>query len=88
MLFAEKNADLDLAVRGVPANNPGYRAQYVELPAAGDRFLFVFSAAAALQYLAFRMSALKMENLNELGIAEHGVHPDTPKNVSKSITVD
>ena len=22
MLFAEKNADLDLAVRGVPANNP------------------------------------------------------------------
>ena len=88
MLFAEKNADLDLAVRGVPANNPGYRAQYVELPAAGDRFLFVFSAAAALQYLAFRMSDLKMHNLDELGIAEHGVHPDTPKNVSKSITVD
>lgn len=26
--------------------------------------------------------------LDRLGIADHGVHPDVPKNVSKSITVD
>ena len=26
--------------------------------------------------------------LDRLGVADHGVHPDAPKNVSKSITVD
>ncbi len=88
LLFAEKNAELELAVRGVPANNPGYRCHYVELPRSGDRFLFVFAATAALQWLALRMSELKMRYLDELGVAEHGVHPDAPKNVSKSITVD
>jgi hypothetical protein len=31
---------------------------------------------------------LKAEYLEGLGVAEHGVHPDVPKNVSKSITVD
>lgn len=88
MLFAEKHPDLDLAVRGVPYGKDDYRSAYVELPASGDRFLFVFSATVALQYLAFRMSVLKMERLDELGVKDHGVHPDTPKNVSKSITVD
>ncbi len=34
------------------------------------------------------MSVLKMKYLNRLRIPMHGVHPDVPKNVSKSITVD
>ena len=88
VLFAEKHPELDLAVRGVPAGNDRYRPSYVEIPACGDRNLFVFAAAAALQYLAFRMSVLKMEYLDALGVVDHGVHPDAPKNVSKSITVD
>ena len=93
ILIAEKNAELDLAVSGVPAGRKEYRSTYVQLPAVGradkpDRNLFVFSATTALQYLAFRMSVLKMEYLDSLGIADHGVHPDAPKNVSKSITVD
>ncbi|MFH2115769.1 MAG: SIS domain-containing protein [Spirochaetota bacterium] len=97
ILIAEKNAELELAVSGVPAGRKDYRHAYVELPTSGsvgnsaahaDRNLFVFAATAALQYLAFRMSVLKMEHLDRLGIADHGVHPDAPKNVSKSITVD
>jgi glucosamine 6-phosphate synthetase-like amidotransferase/phosphosugar isomerase protein len=98
ILIAEKNAELELAVKGVPAGRKGYHSAYVQLPASGsagtsasgkpDRNLFVFAATAALQYLAFRMSVLKMEYLDKLGIANHGVHPDAPKNVSKSITVD
>ncbi|PKL24055.1 MAG: hypothetical protein CVV47_12400 [Spirochaetae bacterium HGW-Spirochaetae-3] len=88
VLFAEKHPELDLAVKGVPYGKPDYRSSYVELPASGDRFLFVFAATVALQYLAFRMSVLKMEYLDGLGVVDHGVHPDVPKNVSKSITVD
>ncbi|MBU0926711.1 MAG: SIS domain-containing protein [Spirochaetes bacterium] len=87
-LFAERHSELRLAVEGAPAGKPDYESAYVELPESGDRFLFVFSAAAALQYLAFRMSVIKMEYLDALGVADHGVHPDVPKNVSKSITVD
>lgn len=88
VLFAEKHPELDLAVRGVPYGKPDYKSAYVEIPASGDRFLFVFAATVALQYLAFRMSELKMEYLDGLGVQDHGVHPDAPKNVSKSITVD
>ncbi|MGD9940402.1 MAG: SIS domain-containing protein [Clostridia bacterium] len=97
ILLAEKNDELELAVRGVPAGRKDYHATYVALPSSGstgstaghaDRNLFVFAATAALQYLAFRMSVLKMEYLDRLGVADHGVHPDAPKNVSKSITVD
>jgi glucosamine 6-phosphate synthetase-like amidotransferase/phosphosugar isomerase protein len=102
ILIAEKNTELDLAVHGVPAGRKDYHSAYVQLPASGgggnnaanieigqpDRNLFVFAATAALQYLAFRMSVLKMEYLDKLGVADHGVHPDAPKNVSKSITVD
>jgi hypothetical protein len=29
-----------------------------------------------------------MKKLEKLGVLDHGVHPDVPKNVSKSITVD
>jgi len=34
------------------------------------------------------MSLRKMKKLDKLNIQDHGVHPDVPKNVSKSITVD
>lgn len=88
VLFAEKRQDLALAVAGVPAGETKYWSKFVELPYTGDRCLFVLSAAIALQYLAYRMSVLKMEWLDDLGVQEHGVHPDVPKNVSKSITVD
>ncbi|HPB66807.1 MAG TPA: hypothetical protein PLW80_09595, partial [Spirochaetales bacterium] len=88
VLFAEKHPELDLAVKGVPSGRDDYRSAYVEIPASGDRYLFVFAATVALQYLAFRMSVLKMEYLDRLGVRDHGVHPDAPKNVSKSITVD
>ena len=98
ILIAEKNPELELAVEGIPEGSKTYRHFCVELPptdtgASGstgqaDRNIFVFAATAALQYLAFRMSVLKMEYLDRLGIADHGVHPDAPKNVSKSITVD
>jgi hypothetical protein len=50
--------------------------------------MVVFSATVALQRLALKMSIRKAHYLDGLGIAEHGVHPDVPKNVSKSITVD
>jgi glucosamine 6-phosphate synthetase-like amidotransferase/phosphosugar isomerase protein len=87
-LLAEKHPELALAVQGVPTGRPDYRSAYIELPSSGDRFLFVFGATVALQYLALRMSVLKMDYLDKRGIADHGVHPDAPKNVSKSITVD
>jgi hypothetical protein len=41
-----------------------------------------------LQRLALKMSLLKADYLDRLGVRDHGVHPDVPKNVSKSITVD
>ncbi len=88
ILFAEKRADLEAAVVGAPAGDDRYRYATVWLPDCADRFLFVFSAAAALQYLAYRMSVIKMTKLDKLGVKGHGVHPDAPKNVSKSITVD
>ncbi|MCX7023743.1 MAG: SIS domain-containing protein [Spirochaetes bacterium] len=88
ILFAERNPELALAVEGKPEGVARYWSKYVELPASGDRDLFVFPAAAALQYFAFRMSVLKKAELDSLGVADHGVHPDAPKNVSKSITVD
>ena len=68
--------------------NDAYWSNYIEVPATGDPRLFVFSAAIILQYLAYRMSVKKMAYLDALGVADHGVHPDAPKNVSKSITVD
>jgi hypothetical protein len=41
-------------------------------------------ATVALQRLALKMSLLKKHYLDRLGVADHGVHPDVPKNVSKS----
>ncbi|MBU0936147.1 MAG: SIS domain-containing protein [Spirochaetes bacterium] len=88
VLFAEPDRELKLAAEGKPAGNEGYKATVVELPRTGDRHTFVFTATIALQLLALRMSERKMAWLDAHGIADHGVHPDVPKNVSKSITVD
>ena len=88
LLIAEKNPELALAVAGKPMGQERYWSKYIEVPFSGDPNLFVFAASVALQRLAFRMSVLKMEYLDRLTVADHGVHPDAPKNVSKSITVD
>lgn len=61
---------------------------YIALPRTGDSLQTVFSASVALQLLALRMNEKKMACLEALGRKDHGVHPDVPKNVSKSITVD
>ena len=88
VLIAEKRQDLALAVSGKPMGDEEYWSKYIEIPHADDPNLFVFGATIVLQYLAYRMSLHKMEWLDALGVANHGVHPDAPKNVSKSITVD
>ncbi|MDX9783171.1 MAG: SIS domain-containing protein [Spirochaetia bacterium] len=88
LLFAERRQDLALAVAGKPAGNKDYWSRYIEIPMSGKPCLFVFGASILLQYLAYRMSVLKMEWLDEIGIQGHGVHPDVPKNVSKSITIE
>jgi glucosamine 6-phosphate synthetase-like amidotransferase/phosphosugar isomerase protein len=88
ILIAERRQDLALAVEGRPMGMDDYWTQYLEIPHTGDPCLFVFGATIVLQYLAYRMSVLKMNWLDGMGLQDHGVHPDAPKNVSKSITVD
>jgi glucosamine 6-phosphate synthetase-like amidotransferase/phosphosugar isomerase protein len=88
VMVAEENAALRQAVTKPPTDNPHYRAVYIALPRTNDNLMVVFSATVVLQRLALRMSLLKQEYLERLGFADHGVHPDVPKNVSKSITVD
>ncbi|MDD5316536.1 MAG: hypothetical protein PHX33_05905, partial [Candidatus Cloacimonetes bacterium] len=60
----------------------------IMLPKTADSLMTFFSATIVLQLLALRMSIRKMKKLDLLGVKDHGVHPDVPKNVSKSITVD
>ena len=88
VVIAEPSKELAAAASGKPAGDEAYWSRVIELPASGDPALFVFAAAAVLQRLAYRMSVLKSEWLDALGVQAHGVHPDVPKNVSKSITVD
>lgn len=88
VLIAEENADLAKALEGKPAGLENYFCRYIKIPASGDRNFFVFQAAVVLQLLALKMSVAKMKYLNRARIENHGVHPDVPKNVSKSITVD
>ena len=88
VLIAEENADLARALEGKPAGMQDYFCRYIKVPASGDRNGFVFQAAVVLQLLALKMSVAKMKYLNRARIENHGVHPDVPKNVSKSITVD
>ncbi len=96
VLIAEENAELAKALEGKPAlkviaGGTGlgdYFCKYIKIPSSGDRNMFVFQAAVVLQLLALKMSVTKMKYLNRARIENHGVHPDVPKNVSKSITVD
>ncbi len=88
VVVAEDHPALRAAAAKPPADNPGYRQIYITLPRTNDTLMTVFSATLVLQRLALRMSLLKAAWLNRLGFKEHGVHPDVPKNVSKSITVD
>lgn len=88
ILVAEDDDGLRRAVEGRPDRGGEYYARYLRVPKTGDRSLFVFQAAVVLQSLALRMSIAKMKYLNKAHVENHGVHPDVPKNVSKSITVD
>lgn len=88
IMVAEENAALRQALTKAPADNPGYRSVYITLPETGDNLMVLFSATVVLQQLALHMSLMKQQYLDQLGFLDHGVHPDVPKNVSKSITVD
>ena len=88
VLIAEENEALRQAVSKAPADNPAYRWVYLPLPRTDDTIMVAFSATVVLQRLALRMSLLKARDLDRIGLKRHGVHPDVPKNVSKSITVD
>ncbi len=87
-IIAEDNDLLRAAVSVPPANGCVYRHGYVTLPRTDELLLPIFSISVVLQVLALKMSQRKMEFLDRLEIKNHGVHPDVPKNVSKSITVD
>jgi len=88
VMVAEENAALRQAITKPPTDNPNYRSVYIPLPPTSDNLITIFTATIVLQRLALRMSALKQQHLDRLGFKDHGVHPDVPKNVSKSITVD
>ena len=88
IVIAEENHRLRQAAEKPPGNGEGYWAQYITLPRTDDALLPVFTSTLVLQLLALEMSVRKMQALDNLGVTDHGVHPDVPKNVSKSITVD
>lgn len=88
VIVAEESAALRTAASKAPVDNPRYAWAYLALPRTDDTLMTVFSSTVVLQRLALKMSVLKMQYLDHLGIKDHGVHPDVPKNVSKSITVD
>ncbi len=87
-VIAEEDEHLLRNASSIPREGQYYGWGYVMLPRTGDSLLTCFSATVVLQLLAFRMSVRKMSRLDRLGMMDHGVHPDVPKNVSKSITVD
>lgn len=88
IVIAEENPRLRQTAEKPPAGQGDYWSVYITLPRTDDSLLPVFTATLVVQMLALRMSVRKMKLLDELGISDHGVHPDVPKNVSKSITVD
>ncbi len=88
VVIAEDDPALRQAATKAPADNLTYQSVMVTLPRTDDTLITMFSSTVVLQRLALKMSELKMQYLDRLGIADHGVHPDVPKNVSKSITVD
>ncbi|MFA5483939.1 MAG: SIS domain-containing protein, partial [Candidatus Cloacimonadaceae bacterium] len=87
-VIAEENDNLLKNASQNPKEGAYYGWSYIMLPKTGDSLMTCFSATIVLQLLALRMSIRKMKKLDLLGVKDHGVHPDVPKNVSKSITVD
>ncbi|MCK4956246.1 MAG: SIS domain-containing protein, partial [Candidatus Cloacimonetes bacterium] len=87
-IIAEENEKLLENARINPHDEGYYGWGYIPLPKTGDSLMTTFSSSVVLQLLALRMSIMKMNKLDSMEIADHGVHPDVPKNVSKSITVD
>jgi glucosamine 6-phosphate synthetase-like amidotransferase/phosphosugar isomerase protein len=88
-VIAEENEKiLENAQRNPYSDSSYYGFGYIMLPQTGDTLMTTFSATIVLQLLALKMSIRKMNYLDRLGMIDHGVHPDVPKNVSKSITVD
>ncbi|MDI3504315.1 MAG: hypothetical protein PWP64_1251 [Candidatus Cloacimonadota bacterium] len=87
-VIAEENDNLLKNASTNPNEGKYYGWAYIMLPKTGDSLMTCFSATIVLQLLALRMSIRKMKKLDLLGVKDHGVHPDVPKNVSKSITVD
>jgi glucosamine 6-phosphate synthetase-like amidotransferase/phosphosugar isomerase protein len=88
VVIAEDDPALHVAASKAPADTSDYAWVYIALPHTGDTLLTVFSSTVVLQRLALKMSVAKVKHLDRMGIENHGVHPDVPKNVSKSITVD
>lgn len=88
VVIAEEHPALRGAATKPPVDNPRYAAVYIALPRTDDTLMTVFTSTVVLQRLALKMSVRKMQHLDRLGFRDHGVHPDVPKNVSKSITVD
>jgi glucosamine 6-phosphate synthetase-like amidotransferase/phosphosugar isomerase protein len=87
-MIAEDNDLLREAVSLPPGSSTTYRHGYITLPRTDNPLLAIFPITVVLQQLSLKMSQKKMEFLDRLEIDTHGVHPDVPKNVSKSITVD
>jgi len=87
-VIAEEDENLLKNASSNPKEGQYYGWAYVMLPKTGDSLMTCFSATIVLQLLALRMSIRKMKKLDLLSVKDHGVHPDVPKNVSKSITVD
>jgi glucosamine 6-phosphate synthetase-like amidotransferase/phosphosugar isomerase protein len=89
-IVAEENNLLRDAIEKVPDTlyKDRYKHGYIVLPETGDELLPTFTTTIVFQLLALEMSKQQMRLLNKLEISDHGVHPDSPKNVSKSITVD
>ncbi len=89
-VIAEEDKLLNDAVTKVSNVKEGieYRHGYIRLPKTGDMIIPFFTSAVVLQMVALSMSVKKSAFLDKLEIHDHGVHPDSPKNVSKSITVD
>ena len=87
-VIAEGNEQLYNNTISIPAGDDKYKYEFIKLPKTDDTLLSTFSSMVVLQLLAFKMSLKKMKYLNKLHVPLHGVHPDVPKNVSKSITVD
>lgn len=88
VLISENNDDLKAAAGTGTSCVHDYWYKIIDLPKTGDKNIFVFQASVTIQLLALKMSIAKMKYLNKCRIENHGVHPDVPKNVSKSITVD